>query len=665
MRLATVRGLNIERRCVWARKHLLRIAPEFRHASNQRSRSSRIVGALAVKTVPVNDIEKSPADTGSSPTRRRHAKTLREAIQLLASAADLYAKRRLLVALALVATGALLAALTPLALKMIVDGLSAPSTTYFAPTVLILLLYVVGQYASRCSTELRMMLHGHADQRLRRRISLRLFDHLIRMPMRFLLTQKTGAMGESAEQGLRGAQMVLQHGVYTIIPVSIEMLVVAVVLVQAGHLLYLAILGLSALAYAFAFYRWAEAVGESADQVSTRHIAAHAQFTDSLINAEAVKYFDAETTMAQRYDAALGQTESAWHRFFTSYAFNGILVATIFALSLGTSLMFAMRDVASGAMTVGGFVLIHAYVVRLVQPLELLGFAVRDISQGLSFLSSMLALLRERTEAHEKWPVTRTSPARGELIFADVSFGYRNERAVLKNVSFKVPAGKTVAIVGVSGSGKSSLIRLLFRLYEPDRGRILLDGVPISNMPLSTLRRSIAVVNQDAILFHDTIARNIGFGKCGASQCEIEDAARLANLHDSIMSMPDEYQTVVGERGLKLSGGERQRVAIARAALKRPVIAVFDEATSNLDSRTELEIVRNLAVLSNQCTTLVIAHRLSTIVDADEILVLNAGVIVECGSHDQLLAQDGQYAVLWRAQQSGMRRQGDTSASVA
>ena len=255
--------------------------------------------------------------------------------------------------------------------------------------------------------------------------------------------------------------------------------------------------------------------------------------------------------------------------------------------------------------------------------------------------------------------------AAGGVAFENVSFSYGPDRVVLTNVTFQAPMGKTVAVVGVSGSGKSSLIRLLFRLYEPDSGRILLDGVPINELPLSVVRQAIAVVPQDTVLFHDTIARNIGFGRLGASQPEVEDAARLANLHDAIVAMPEGYETVVGERGLKLSGGERQRVAIARAALKKPLITVFDEATSSLDSSTEAEILRNLTALSNQCTTLIIAHRLSTVVHADEILVLNAGMIAERGTHDQLLARHGHYASLWRAQQGGMHPEGESRASVA
>jgi ATP-binding cassette subfamily B protein len=595
---------------------------------------------------------------------------LREALQLFWSVADRFAKRRLLLAFLLVAGGALLSALTPIALKLVVDELAPTGTAplVIAPAALVL-VYVFGQYLTRIFNELRTFAFALGEQRVRRQIGRRLFEHLVHLPMRFHLERKTGAMGETAEQGMRGFQLVLNHSVFTVLPVVIEFVAVAAVLVHYDHAIYLAILGAASIGYVLAFQRGAADVQGPARQVSDSHIEAHAVLTDSLLNYETVKYFDAEPVVCNRYDTALGRAESAWNQFFRRRAINGLLVATIFAGSLGVSLVYAAQDVARGAMTLGGFVLVNTYVIRLVQPLEMLGFAVRDISQGLAFLERLFALFRIRREPERLSAAARSigarvstdaqpaldraaeaKPAGSELAFENVSFSYRPDRVVLNNVSFHASVGKTVAIVGVSGSGKSSLIRLLFRLYEPDSGKILLDGAPIDELPLSVVRQAIAVVPQDTVLFHDTLAKNIGFGRWGATQEDIQEAARVANLDTLIASLPDGYDTIVGERGLKLSGGERQRVAIARAALKRPRIFVFDEATSSLDSNTEREILTNLIDVASKCTTLVIAHRLSTIVHADEILVLHDGVIVERGTHAELRDTGGWYASLWNAQ---------------
>lgn len=598
----------------------------------------------------------STTESARQSSQRHRAQTLREALHLFWSVADQFAKGRLFLALVTVGMGALLAALSPIALKLVVDSLSdnSASTYVVAAPLALVLLYVVGQYLFRCSSELRIMLHGHAEQRIRRHVSRRLFQHLVRMPLRFHLDRKAGALSEAVEQGLRGYELVLQHLIYTVVPVTVEFAAIAIVLVHFHQTKYLLILGLASIAYVAAFNRWATKIYKPSEEVSEAHIHSHGVLTDSLINQEAIKYFVAEPVVCQRYEVALRRRESAWRSFFNQYTANGLIVATIFGLSLGASLTFGAQDVMRGSMTVGGFVLVNAYVIRLVQPLEWLGFAVRDIAQGLAFLSSMLGLLREKTETGGVVAFDNCSPVPcGELSFEHVSFCYEQERVVLNDVSFQVPAGKSVAIVGVSGSGKSSLIRLLFRLYEPDAGRILLDGVPIAEMPLCAVRNAIAIIPQDTVLFHDTIANNIGFGRFGASRHEIEGAARIANLHELIMSLPEGYETVVGERGMKLSGGERQRVAIARAVLKRPRIFVCDEATSSLDSRSERAILRNLLAVSNHCTMLMIAHRLSTIVHADEILVLNRGVVVERGKHDELRAQGGYYAGLWDAQQCG------------
>jgi ABC-type transport system involved in Fe-S cluster assembly fused permease/ATPase subunit len=579
--------------------------------------------------------------------------TLREALRLLWSIADGYAKRRVLLALALVLIAALLTAATPLALKLVIDAFTDPTggVQYFAPISLVV-LYVASQYLWRCATELRTMLHGYAEQRLERKIGRRLFEHLMRLPLQFHLDRKVGAMGETVQQGTRGYQLLLQHLIYTILPTLAELGLVAIVLFRLGHEIYLVVIVVSGAAYAFAFNRGARAVRDSAASVSASQIDAQAVLTDSLLNQETVKYFDADRIVCERYDATLGRTELAWRSFFRARTVNGMLVASVFAASLGISLVYAARGVEHGTMTVGDFVLVNAYILRLVQPLELLGLAVRDVAQGMAFLASMLALLREKTEPDAASNSAAASSRCGALTFRNVSFSYRQERTILHDVSFTVPAGRTTAVVGVSGSGKSSLIRLLFRLYEPDVGQILLDGVAIADLGLSEVRNAIAVVPQDTVLFHDTVANNIGFGRNGATQREIEHAARVANLHDFILTLPDGYDTLVGERGLKFSGGERQRVAIARAALKKPRVLVFDEATSSLDSRTERQILRNLMDLSSQTTTLVIAHRLSTVVHADEILVLDHGVVVERGTHARLRALNGHYAALWNAQQS-------------
>ena len=602
------------------------------------------------------------ANPASRPARSDR-QTLREALNLLWTVADAYAKRGLLLALGLVTLGALLSALSPLALKYAVDALTQrpAGATLLAPVALVL-LFVLGQYLVRFLTEVRTLVFGQADQRVRRFLGRELFDHLVRLPLRFHLERKAGAMGETAQQGIQGYQLLLNHMVYTILPVTVEFVAVAVVLVNMGHAKYLLILGIASLGYVAVFQRGAANIRDPARSISAAHIEAHAVMADSLVNFETVKYFDAEPVVSNRYDTALGRTQSAWRRFFRKRAVNGVLVATIFAASLATALVFAVHDVADGTMTVGALILINIYVAQLVQPLEQLGFAVRDMAQGLAFLEKMLDLFRETSEGDLRHAEPYSVEPLGALIFHNVTFSYRNDEPVLKGVSFFVPPGHTVAVVGVSGAGKSSLIRLLFRLYEPDCGRIVLDGIPVTELPLSTVRQAIAVVPQDTVLFHDTIANNIALGRRGSNIEDIKEAARIANLHDFIMSMPDAYETVVGERGLKLSGGERQRVAIARAALKRPRIFVFDEVTSSLDSKTEAEILRNLVDVSSKCTTLVIAQRLATIVHADEILVMDRGAIIERGTHAELQKKNGHYASLWQAQHGD---KGSVEASVA
>lgn len=580
---------------------------------------------------------------------------LRAGLSLLWEVADRYTRTRLVIVAAFVGGSAILSALTPVALKLALDRFPAAheSSAYASPLALIV-LYICGQYLTRCLSELRFLAHGQALGRIYRNVGLRFFRHLLRLPMRFHFERKTGAMAQIGEQGINGCEQLLHYTVFTILPVVLEFSAVALVLVHFGYPAYLLMLGAAAVAYIVVFERGAIGVHQPAYAMAAARIDAHASMTDNLINAEVIKYYDAEPAVSSRYEQSLAKVETAWRDLARRQAVNGLWVATVFAASLALSLVYATFAVYRGDMTIGDFVLVNSYVMRFVQPLEMLGIAVREMTRAVASLQRLIEIFQEPIERDAPGARARISDNGGELVFEGVSFDYGQGTVVLSKVDLRVACGRSLAVVGVSGSGKSSLIRLLFRLYEPTSGRIVLDGVPIARLSLSTLRRAIAIVPQDTVLFHDTIANNIAFGRHDASCEEIVEAARLANLHEFINRQPEGYDTVVGERGLKLSGGERQRVAIARAALKRPRIFVFDEATSSLDSRTEREILKNLRDVSRHSTTLVIAHRLSTIVHADEIVVLHEGSVLERGSHTELLRRDGHYAMLWRAQQGAV-----------
>jgi len=511
----------------------------------------------------------------------------------------------------------------------------------------------------------RELVHGVGVQRLNRRISNRLFGHLLLLPLGFHLGRKTGAIGSIIGQGLHGSQVLLQHAVFTFLPVIIEFVGIIIVLVHFKHSLYLVILGAAAIAYGYTFWRAAEQIAEPARKVSDASVDTNATLTDSLLNYETIKYFHAESQMGARFDQKLAEQEHTWRRVLRMKTGQSVLLNTIFAASMGTSLGYAGYEVVHGTMTIGDFVLINSYVSRLIQPLEAMGMATRDVSEALAYLEKMLDMFREKIEFGGKYKRSEGKHIAGRIAFDRVTFSYQADRGTLTDVSFAVPAGQTLGIVGASGSGKTSIIRLLFRLYVPASGKITLDDVPVENLPLVELRSAIAIVPQDTVLFNDTIGMNIGFGKIDATQDEIEAAAKVAHLDEFIAGLPEGYETPVGERGLKLSGGEKQRIAIARAALKRPLIYVFDEATSSLDSRTEREILQNLIDVAKSSTTIVIAHRLSTVAHADEIIVLDKGQIIERGMHTRLIEADGAYAALWRAQNSDRKASSTAFTSVA
>jgi ATP-binding cassette subfamily B protein len=595
-----------------------------------------------------------PATRPAAPTAADSppAGSVREIVGIIWSDADRFVKRRLAAVLLLVVTASVLTALGPLALKWLVDGFTDRGRGVSLSPSLLVGAYVLSQFLARAVGEVRGLVYARAERRMFRVLSGRLFAHILRLPLRFHLDRKTGGVSQTLENGLTGYQMILHHVVFTFLPVTAELGTIIVVLTRLAHPAFLLLFCGALVCYATAFAYAARSIARAAKSASAAHVDGAAQMTDALLNVELVKYFAAESIVQERVGHALSRTEAEWVGFYRQYAVNGLAVSTIFTAFLAATTLYAVHEVEGARLTVGDFVLITSYMLQVIRPVEALGYAMQAFSQGAALLEKMLALFHEQSEPPQPGQAGRLEGP-GHLEFENVTLAYGPERVVLRDVSFKVPAGKTVGIVGASGSGKSTLVRLLARLLEPDTGRILLDGVPISALPLRTLRQSIAVVPQDTVLFNDSVGDNIAFGKADCTQDEIEQAASRAHLDGLIASLPDTYDTNVGERGLKLSGGERQRLSIARAAIKRPRIYIFDEATSALDSVTEREIARNLREISRSTTTLVITHRLSTIVHADEIIVLEAGTVVERGTHSSLLRQHGRYAAFWTAQQTG------------
>ncbi len=544
----------------------------------------------------------------------------------------------------------------PLLLKELIDAMT-PQPTGAQIALVVPLALLVGYGLLRLSvsgfTELRELVFAAATQGAARKIALQTFEHLHNLSLRFHLERQTGGMSRDIERGVRGIESLITYSLYSIVPTLIEVVLVLSILGVKFDKWY-AIITLTALAlYIYFTVTVTEWRTQFRKQVNEFDSSAHTRAIDSLLNYETVKYFGNEAFEASRYDENLNKLRRARIKAQNSLSALNIGQQLIIAVALVAMLWRATEGVVEGRMSLGDLVMINAFMIQLYIPLNFLGVIYREIKQSLTDLERMFMLLeknREVADTENAQLLTLQTPP--EVRFENVHFAYEADRPILHGISLSIPAGKTVAVVGPSGSGKSTLARLLFRFYDVQQGAIRIDGHEIRQLTQDSVRKAIGIVPQDTVLFNDTVYYNIAYGNTRASREQVEDAARSARIHDFIASTPLAYETMVGERGLKLSGGEKQRVAIARTLLKNPAILIFDEATSALDSSNERAIQTELREAAHNKTTLVIAHRLSTVVDAHEILVLDAGHIIERGTHAQLLAADGRYAQMWSLQKS-------------
>ena len=556
---------------------------------------------------------------------------------------------RVIAALACLVAAKLANVGVPLVFKEMIDNLSGNT---LALPVLLLLLYGALRFANSLFTELREILFARVTQRAIRQVALEVFRHLHALSLRFHLERQTGGISRDVERGTRSISSLISYTLYSILPTLIEIALVLGILYVQYDIGFVLITLTSLAAYVIFTVKvsnWRIAIRRKVNECDS---AANTRAVDSLLNYETVKYFNNEAWEARRYDKALLKLEDASTHSQTTLAFLNLGQQAIIALGVTAMMWRAADGVAQGTMTIGDLVLVNAFLMQLYMPLNFLGIVYREIRQALTDIERMFGLLKESREIADApnaldLPADRTM----DIEFSAVNFAYEPNRQILHGISFHLPAGQTLAVVGPSGAGKSTLSRLLYRFYDVTGGSIRIAGHDVRELTQHSLRAAIGIVPQDTVLFNESILYNIRYGRPDASEADIIAAARAASLHDFIESLPEKYDTRVGERGLKLSGGEKQRVAIARALLKNPALLIFDEASSALDSRTEREIQQQLDRAAIGRTTLVIAHRLSTVMNADRILVIDAGRILESGTHGELLTQNGKYAQMWRLQQ--------------
>ncbi len=563
-------------------------------------------------------------------------------------------KARVVVALVALVLSKVVTIATPYAFKYATDALTAsgnPAAIAFTVPFFLVLAYGMGRIMMVVMAQFRDAVFAKVGQRAVRELAIRTFRHLHALSLKFHLERRTGGLSRIISRGTNGVDTVLRFSLFNTFPTVLEIAMVAGVLIWSFGWIYAAIILVTAALYLWFTYAATEwrigirrAMNEADTDASTKAI-------DSLLNFETVKYFGNEDHETGRFDASMRRYEEAARKTWVSLAFLNSGQTVIYTIGLTIVMALSAWAIYQGRSTIGDFVMINALLIQLYVPLNFVGSSYREIKQGLIDVEGMLHLLAVNAEISDAPDATPLAVDKAQLTFEDVSFAYDPERPILKGISFTVPAGHTVAIVGPSGAGKSTISRLLYRFYDVTGGRITIDGQDIAHVTQKSLRAAIGMVPQDTVLFNDTVRYNIRYGRPDATDAEVEAAARLAQIHDFVMSLPKTYDSLVGERGLKLSGGEKQRVSIARTILKGPPILVLDEATSALDSFTEREIQESLRRVSRDRTTLVIAHRLSTIVDADEIIVLDQGRIAERGTHARLLKKRGLYARMWSRQQ--------------
>ncbi len=596
----------------------------------------------------------STYDPAAEPPSRSTLATLATLLPYLWPAGRAGLRLRVVLALVCLGAGIGMAAVVPFFLKWSVDALTGQggAGAAVAAPIALIAAYGFARVLWRGFGELRDVVFVDVGQHALREIARRTFEHLHGLSLRFHLERRTGGLNRAIDRGTKGIDFLLRFTLFNVLPTLLQILIFCAILVVRYEIWFAAVTLVTIagfIAFTFVITDWRLKYRR---EMNTKDTEANTKAIDSLLNYETVKYFGNEAHETARFDESMAGYQRAAVKSQTTLAALNIGQASIVAVGLVAVMGLAAVGVAQGALTVGDFVLVNAFLIQLYMPLNFLGTVYREIRQSLVDMEKMFELTRIEAEIADDVDAPALVQAGGAIEFDDVHFAYEPDREVLRGIAFQVPAGRSVAIVGPSGAGKSTISRLLFRFYDIDRGAIRIDGQDIRRVTQASVRAAIGVVPQDTVLFNDTIRYNIAYGRPGAGDAEIAEAARLARIDRFVDCLPKGYGTMVGERGLKLSGGEKQRVAIARTILKRPEILLFDEATSALDSHTEKEIQASLKRVSTDRTTLIIAHRLSTVVEADEILVLDAGRIVERGRHGDLLAKGGAYAAMWARQQA-------------